>query len=282
MNSLVPQWLGRQVPWKLNQRINEAAIKLRGICRNLISDKKQILQREKAESASGKTQIDILSVLMRKQEIDDDGLINQMLTFLAAGHETTSSALTWCTYLLCAHPEVQVHLREELEASPLVDFSEDVTAEDVDALPYLSAVCAETLRVYPTVPVTARVATRETRILDQVVPKGTEIIICPWAINKHPELWGPDADDFKPERWLEGEKSGERGMNTYEFITFLHGPRSCIGQGFARSELKCLLAALVLKFRMELMEPGKVPVPAGAVTIKPKDGMHLRLTEIVR
>lgn len=118
---------------------------------------------------------------------------------------------------------------------------------------------------------------RTTRILDQVIPKGTEVILSPWATNRSPELWGEDADEFKPERWL---KDGEKAMNSYEFITFLHGPRSCIGQGFARSELKCLLAALVLRFRLALARPGEVPEPAGAVTIKPKNGMRLKLTEI--
>lgn len=162
----------------------------------------------------------------------------------------------------------------------------------VDSLPYLSAVCAETLRFYPTVPITARTTIRTTRILSQVIPRGTEILISPWAINRHPELWGPDAETFRPERWLGSAcsdndnvpemsiRDGERGMNSHEFITFLHGARSCIGQGFARSELKCLLAALVLRFKMELAVPNEVPVPTGAVTIKPRDGMRLKLVEV--
>ena len=219
-----------------------------------------------------------------------------MLTFLAAGlcnacalfiesllnrspgHETTSSALTWVSYLLSANPDVQDRLRTELQASQLADPTAAVTAELIDSLPYLSAVCAETLRFYPTVPVTARVAIRDTQILGQKIPKGTEVFICPWAINRHPELW-KDPDEFQPERWLTPEVGGERAMNGYEFITFLHGPRSCIGQGFARSELKCLVAALVLRYNLELANPGEVPEPAGVVTIKPKNGMRLKLTE---
>lgn len=197
-----------------------------------------------------------------------------------SGHETTSSALTWVTYLLSANPDTQTRLRKELQASPLADLSETINAETIDALPYLSAVCSETLRFYPTVPVTARVAVRDTEILGQRIPKGTELLISPWAINRHPDLW-EEPDKFKPERWLTPERAGERGMNNYDFITFLHGPRSCIGQGFARSELKCLLAAMVLRFNLELAVPGEVPEPAGVVTIKPKNGMRLKLTEIV-
>lgn len=294
----------------MNQRVNQAAYRLRGICRDLINDKKKLQKQSKEQGLEeGNSEVDILSVLLRKEEIDDDGLVNQMLTFLAAGmsstcpheqspdmkltstgHETTSSALTWCTYLLSANSSIQDKLRAELAASSLASSPDSITAETIDSLPYLSAVCAETLRFYPTVPITARTTVRTTRILDQAIPKGTEILISPWAINRHPELWGPDADTFNPDRWLgsasSGEKTsdigtrdGERGMNSYEFITFLHGPRSCIGQGFARSELKCLLAALVLRFKMELAVPGEVPVPSGAVTIKPRDGMRLRLVE---
>lgn len=86
INALFPMWVGRNLPWKLNQRINEAAYDLRGICRNLISDKKRHLKHEKDQASTEKNaDIDILSVLLRKEEIDDDGLVDQMLTFLAAG-----------------------------------------------------------------------------------------------------------------------------------------------------------------------------------------------------
>lgn len=92
INVVLPRWLGRQVPWKMNQRINQAAYRLRGICRKLIQQKRQDLQQEKAQKREkADSEIDILSVLMRKQEIDEDGLVNQMLTFLAAGKYTTQS-----------------------------------------------------------------------------------------------------------------------------------------------------------------------------------------------
>lgn len=170
-------------------------------------------------------------------------------------------------------------MRAELQASPLgKDPTAPVTADVIDSFPYMHAVCAELLRVYPTVPVTARSAIVDTMILDQPIPKGTEVIIPIWAINRSPELWGEDADEFKPERWLDEKNTAK--MNSYEFITFLHGPRSCIGQGFARSELKCLLAALVLRFEFELADKSFVPKPRGAVSIKPDGGLRLKLTEI--
>ena len=283
VNMFFPPWLVRRLPWKANKFVADAALNLRLICRRLVAEKKAAIQEKNIE---GK---DILSVLIRSGQFDDDGMINQLLTFLAAGHETTSSALTWASYLLSINQRVQLKLRQEVQA--VIAESglgiDNVSADTIDAMPYLHAVCSEVLRVYPTVPVTARQAVRTTTIGEQVVPKGTHALIAQWAVNRSPELWGPDAEDFVPERWMPGTGDPNTGSadSRYSFITFLHGPRSCIGQGFAFTELKCLLAGLVLRFEMDLAEEkdrhGFIE-PAGVITIKPKYGMHLRLVELPR
>lgn len=144
-------------------------------------------------------------------------------------------------------------------------------------MPYLNAVTSEQLRLYPVVPITGRTAIRETTLLGQVIPKGTMIISSPWAINRSTATWGPDAEEFKPERWL-GEKAKSR--SPYDILTFLHGPRGCIGQAFSRAELKCLVAAMVMKFEMKMEDPTEKIEPAGLITVKPKNGLRLRLREI--
>jgi cytochrome P450 len=147
-------------------------------------------------------------------------------------------------------------------------------------LPYLNGVIQETLRLYPTVPLTMREALRDTRVGDQFIPKGTELVVSIWMINRSPELWGPDAGEFRPERWIsaDGKPNLHGGAKSnYDFLTFLHGPRSCIGQDFAKAEMRCLLAALVASFSWDLaMDEAKI-APRGVITIKPENGMYLRM-----
>lgn len=188
--------------------------------------------------------------------------------------------------MLAKYPNLQTKLREEVTQG----LSKDVTEGSVgglagilEQLPYLNGIMQETLRLYPTVPTTMRQAVCDTRIGDQFIPKGTRIIISIWMINRSPDLWGPSAAEFRPERWIEPDgrpnQTGGTSSN-YDFMTFLHGPRSCIGQGFAKAEMRCLLAAMVMSFSWELaMDESKI-APRGVITIKPEHGMYLRLTPL--
>ena len=94
-------------------------------------------------------------------------------------------------------------------------------------------------------------------------------------------MWGPGAESFTPERWIDAEtgKPNNTGgvSSNYCNITFLAGPRSCIGERFAKSELRALIAVFVGMFELEMADPNEVPEPAGAITTKPKNGMTLRL-----
>lgn len=201
-------------------------------------------------------------------------------------HESTSSALTWAAHLLSVHHEVQVRLREEIYEfiSDPKSLLEPIARPEtiLENLPYLNSVCNEVLRLYPTLPLTARVAIRDTIIAGQFVPAKTLVLICPWAINRNPKLWGEKADQFIPERWLDQE-TGRMMMNSgvgskYSFSTFFHGPRSCIGERFARAELRCLITALVGSFKIQMADPSEVVQIGGSLTVKPVNGMRLKLT----
>jgi len=180
-----------------------------------------------------------------------------------------------------------------------VQDKENVTAGTFTDMPLLDGVCNEGFRLYPTVPGTGdyiphsflsltpptdlslvREAIQPTTlILPNVgpihIPKHVEVILPSWSFGRSPALWGPDADDFRPSRWWDGTAN----KDPYSIMTFIHGPRSCIGQNFAKYELKCLLVAVVQRFELELVTDVP-PVPTGSITIKPLDGMYLRFREV--
>lgn len=274
MGLFLPQWFLRALPVAHNNKIVESSNTIKEVCRELIRKK-----QEKLDQKEQRVDVDILSVALESGGFSEEDLVNQMMTFLAAGHETTASALTWAFYLLCLHPAVQTRLREEIRANlPPLDDSETVTAASLDNCHYLHSVCNEVLRLYSPVPITLREAGRDTSILGQYVPKGTKIIMSPWAVNTATSLWGPDADEFNPDRWMGPGRANSGGAESnYAFLTFLHGPRSCIGQAFAKAEFACLVAAVVGRFELKNSEKDFKLNIKGGITAKPRDGLIVRI-----
>ncbi|KAG1446596.1 hypothetical protein G6F56_009518 [Rhizopus delemar] len=173
------------------------------------------------------------------QGFTKEELRHQCLTFLAAGHETTSNTLCWCLWLLAQNQDCQDKLRSEIQA--LFKDNKIANYDAVNALPYLDYVCRETLRVIPTVPRTIRISRVPVALGPYVVPKDTIIHVSPVVTHLSKEIWGEDAAEFKPSRW---EKSDRLG-NAYQFFPFLAGGRQCIGHRFATVEMKVLLSILI-------------------------------------
>nr|POE74308.1 cytochrome p450 97b3, chloroplastic [Quercus suber] len=248
-NILGPSPIIRKLPWRMNETSKRIETNLARICIELVREKKQAM---KTESDSHK---DILSLLIRTNNFSDRQLADQLLTFLAAGHETTSSAFTWTTYLLAANPDIQTALRAEIHVTY--------------PLPYRARRRRLRPRDHPRKPPAAQ---RSVQRDAAPLPDGTH----------------HDAERFVPERWIDTDPtSGERKPNNaggapsnYANLTFLHGPRSCIGQGFAKAELRALVAAFVGSFDMSLANPDEEVIPSGVVTTKPKNGMNLRLKRL--
>ncbi|KAG2146815.1 cytochrome P450 [Suillus clintonianus] len=193
--------------------------------------------------------------------------ILQMKVLLVAGYETTSVGLTWALIELSQHPDAQTRLREELLA-----FGADPTYDQLKAnLPYLDAVVHEVLRIHPPIPEFTRLA-----VADDVIPlsepvcnasgemtdniyvaKGTLVTVPAATINRSLAIWGPDAKEFKPERWLaEGGISGKAKevQGHRHLLTFVDGPRTCLGKDFAIAEFKAVLLVLVKNFVFEMRD----------------------------
>ncbi|KAJ5880893.1 uncharacterized protein N7473_011946 [Penicillium subrubescens] len=263
-----------------NDSISAATKTLTGVARRLIAGKRAKVSTEESEGGG----LDIISVALASDSFTDSMLENHLLTFLAAGHETTATSMTWALYALCLYPDVQKKLRDEIRSrlSHILDEASaaPMTAELLDSLPYLHAVCNEVFRIYPPAGLTRRVAVKNTSILGQFIPKGTEIVISPRALNVSQELWGPDAGIFNPNRWLKPSQANTGGgLTNFSFMTFLHGPRSCIGQGFARGEFASLLAALAGTFEMTLAEESEIFIETG-LTSRPKGGLRVQFRRV--
>ncbi|KAJ4377990.1 hypothetical protein N0V83_000820 [Neocucurbitaria cava] len=274
---LLPPWLAASLPLKRNDEIGNAINTIKKVARDLIRDKRAKLEK------GGATDVDILSVAMESGGFSDEDLVNQLMTFLAAGHETTASATVWAIYLLCKHPEAQRRLRQELrsELPALFNPNSQISSTDIDRLPYLNAVLQETMRVFPPVPLTLRETAHDTTIQGHFVPAHTTVIICPWAINTSVHLWGADAREFKPERWLGAGRANTGGAESnYAITTFLHGPRSCIGKDFAKAEFACLVASLVGRFEFELEDERYELKIQGGITAGPKGGLMVRMRDV--
>ena len=281
MQIILPQWFVSAIPWEINRKMNEIQGYLYKFAYGVVRQRRQKFEAEK-QTSEGMN--DIISLLVKSNDFDNHDLAHQTLTMMAAGHETTSSTLSWCTYLLSLHPDIQTRVRDEVRAAlPSPHTADTISAQQIDSLPWLNAVCNETTRLYPTVPVTIRQVVSPTMLGGYNLPIGTEVLFSPWAINRSESLWGKEAGDFHPGRWInkDGTPNNTGGApSNYALLTFLHGPRSCIGQGFARSELKCLLAAVVGRYEFSLAKEKETYFPAGLVTSKPDGGMWLNFNEV--
>ncbi|KAL3446898.1 cytochrome P450 [Aspergillus insuetus] len=282
LNRVLPRGFVQWLPWRVNERIDVTSATLRGICRGLV---RQRIDEFRKSDGKGE---DLVARMMRMGSWETEGLVEQLLTVIAAGHETSASAFTWACYLLAQNQASQDRLRSEvmevLPAPSTQNPDSDSIAAMLESLPYLNAVCNEVFRFIPPVPLIRRVATIPTTILGHAILPGTQLLLSPYAINRSPELWGSDAGEFRPERWISpetGKANNDGGMESnYANLTFSHGPRSCIGQGFAKAELRTLIAVFVAMLRFALAKPNEDVVPVGVVSVRPRDGLVLKLERL--
>ncbi|KAF8318459.1 cytochrome P450 [Clavulina sp. PMI_390] len=224
---------------------------------------------------------DLLSILVKanmaidlkpSQKLSDTEVAAQISTFLLAGNDTTANAITWGIYGLCKYPSTQKALRQEL-VDAFNTLGDSPTLEELNALPYLDAVVRETLRRYSPVMATTRVASRDSVLplakpfVDTAgtthgtlfIPKGATIFVPIGHMQTNCAVWGPDALEFRPERWLHENASllpeGVNEMPSIAFPTFLAGSRACIGFRFTLAEMKLIFYDLIRVMNFELAVP---------------------------
>lgn len=185
-------------------------------------------------------------------------LIRDMaFNFTAAGRGTTSQSLQWFFIMMSRYPHVEKKIREELltKLPHLFDkSSKPPTMSGVQQLIYLEAAIKESLRLNPVAPLIGRTATQDVHFSDGTfIPTGTRVVIPTFAVARLQSIWGEDAAEFKPERWLDPHSGKLLVVSPFKFLVFLAGPRSCLGAKLAMLELKVALATVLSKFHLRVM-----------------------------
>ncbi len=199
--------------------------------------------------------------------MSDKQLRDEVLTLFLAGHETTAGMLTWAWYLLSKHPQSARRMRAELR--DVLD-GRLPTMADLPQLTYTRLVLDETIRLYPPIWVTNRLALEDDLIEGHRIPKGSTVAIVPWVTHRLPEVW-ENPEGFDPERFTP-ENAAQRP--NFSYFPFGGGPRFCIGQNFALTEATLVLATLAQRFDMHLV-PGRRVQIAPAVTLRPQGGLPM-------
>jgi cytochrome P450 len=200
----------------------------------------------------------------------DEQVIDNLLTFLLAGHETTAKALTWTLYLLARAPDWQDRVRAEILQ---VAGSGAIRAEHLDTFPITTRVLKEAMRLYPPAPVLTRLAGEDVELGGYRIMAGTVLVLPIYAIHRHRKLW-TDPDRFDPDRFL---PEREATYTRTQFMPFGFGPRTCIGMSFAMIEATALLAAFVRAAHFG-WDGHTMPEPVSRITLRPRGGMPLTVT----
>ena len=199
--------------------------------------------------------------------MDRDRVIDNILTFILASHETTALALTWAFYLLSHYPTVAAATRDEVQS---VTDGAAVTAEHLDRLVLTRQVAMEGMRLYPPAGVVGRIAMRDLTIGGLTVPSRTLVLVPIYVIHRHRALWDAP-DEFNPERFAPGAAAAR---HRYAYLPFGAGPHTCIGMNFALIEAVVILATLLQGVRLRL-RPGHDPGMRLRITLRPARGMPM-------
>jgi cytochrome P450 len=202
--------------------------------------------------------------------LPDSLIIDNVVTFLLAGHDTTAQALTWTLYLLALFPEWQERLREEVLG---VAGDGPIGRDQLPELSLVDQVFQEAMRLYPPAPVLLRTTSKAVKLGDHEIGPGATVAIPIYVVHRHRRLWH-DPLAFDPSRFG-AEARAERHRCAY--MPFSAGPRNCIGSAFALVEGKTMLATLLARARFELPH-GEAPAPFARLTLRPKEGLRLKVT----
>ncbi|XP_052194939.1 cytochrome P450 704C1-like [Diospyros lotus] len=288
-SSAMTLWRYVDIFWKIKKALNigsEAEIKKNV---KIIDDFVYKLIHSRAEQMnmsgndSSPTKEDILSRFLHVNEMNPKYLRDIILNFIIAGKDTTATTLSWFIYLLCKHPDVQEKVAQEIkeatnskEVRDFAQFATSISEEALEKMQYLHAALSETLRLYPAVPADAKLCFSDDTLPDgNSVRKGDMVVYQPYAMGRMKFLWGDDAEEFRPERWLD-ENGTFRPESPFKFTAFQAGPRICLGKDFAYRQMKIYSAVLLTFFAFKLSDDTKAVKYRTMINLHVDEGLHVR------
>ena len=244
---------------------------------------KDIIRERKKNTTSGQQaskRMAFLDILLHSKTEDGQDLSladiqEEVDTFMFEGHDTTAAAMTWATYLIGRHLDVQNRIHEELETIFGDDIERPVTMEDTKKMKYLECVIKESLRIFPSVPMIARVTTEDCFIDTHLIPKGTQVLIFTYLIHHSPLIW-EDPEIFNPDRFT---IENSTGRHPFAYIPFSAGPRNCIGQRFALLEEKVILSQLLRNFTITSHDRREDIKMVGDLILRPAKPLNVTLSK---
>ncbi|XP_053150778.1 ultra-long-chain fatty acid omega-hydroxylase-like isoform X1 [Hemicordylus capensis] len=229
------------------------------------------------KSKQGKT-VDFIDILLLAQDeeghhLSDEDIAAEVDTFMFEGHDTTASGLSWVLYNLARHPKYQDQCREEIQDLLKGQDIEEIEWNDLSQMPFTTMCIKESLRLHPPVIAVSRSCTEDVMLPDgQIIPKGNICLICIFSIHHNPAVW-PEPEVYNPYRFDAGTSQHRSPL---AFVPFSAGPRNCIGQNFAMSELKVVLALTLLRFVVRLDESRPIRRKP-ALILRAEEGLWLQV-----
>ena len=258
--------LAMLLPTLGNLRFYKARRDLNGIIYDIIENARR----------DGEDRGDLLSMLLLAKDDEGDGkgmsdenIRDEALTIFLAGHETTALGLAYTWYLLAQHPEVEGRLHEELDS---VLGGRPPTMADLPQLPYLRMVITESMRIYPPAYLADRKPLEDWRAGNYVVPKGSYIFVSPYTMGRHPRYY-PDPLVFDPERWT---PDAVASRPKWSYFPFGGGPRTCIGEHFAWTELMLIIGTQAQHWTMSVPTDQTLELKP-LITLRPKEHIRAKL-----
>jgi len=218
---------------------------------------------------------DYVAMLMSARDKDtgdampDRQLIDEVMTLVVAGHETTASGLNWTWYLLSLHPQADARLYAEVGAGPEIAAP---SLAQMEALAYTQQVVNETLRLYPPGWLLSRRAIAPDELGGYPIPAGADVLLCLYLLHRHPRYW-VEPDAFRPERF---DARHDADRPRFAYMPFAAGPRHCIGETFALYEMLMHLYKVARRFR--LVRDGEEPIELEAqINLRTRKPLYMRL-----
>lgn len=246
----------------------------------------KIENSSKQENDSAKKE-DLLSRFLTEMERAPESMTRKymrdiILNFLIAGKDTTAGTLSWFICMLCKHSQIQHKVAHDVqqatkthEDTNFSEFANLLTDEVVDKMQYLHATLTETLRLFPSVPMDSKVCFSNDTLPDGFdTKKGDIVFYMPYAMGRMKYLWGEDAENFRPERWIDANGLFQP-ESPFKFTAFQAGPRICLGKEFAYRQMKIFAAVLLRFFEFKLCNETEVINYRTMITLYIDNGLHL-------